>query len=422
MSKLKEQLQAALKGARDLSDAVTAAGREFTAEERTQVQGYLDQAKSLRASLVEQEGDAELRKAIAEMGEGVGLAERGERKEGTPAGAGKSRGEQFVTAPELKRWLEYIAPSGHVPETTKGIMSPPVLYKSLLSGADLASAGAFVVPDRDTTLVPLGRRPLVMRNLVTAGRTTSDMVEYVRVASETMAAAPVAEATGAGDGSGAKPESGMTLAKIQAPVKTIATWIPVTKRALSDVAQLRTIVDDFLTAAIEQALEDEMLTGDGTGEHFMGLLNVSGIQVQAFDTDVFRTTRIGRRKVKTVGRMTPNGYLLNPIDTENIDLQKDLQGRYYMGGPIGGSGGNAGGGGDMTLWRLPVIEADAITTNVGVVGDFRQAVLWDREQASIQVSDSHSDFFVRNLVALLVEMRAAFGVRKPSAFVRMALA
>jgi hypothetical protein len=43
--------------------------------------------------------------------------------------------------------------------------------------------------------------------------------------------------------------------------------------------------------------------------------------------------------------------------------------------------------------------------------------LWDRERSTIQVSDSHSDFFIRNMVAILAEMRAAFGLRRPSAFV-----
>jgi len=37
------------------------------------------------------------------------------------------------------------------------------------------------------------------------------------------------------------------------------------------------------------------------------------------------------------------------------------------------------------------------------------------------VSDSHSDFFVRNLVAILGELRAAFAVIRPSAFVEVDL-
>ena len=32
------------------------------------------------------------------------------------------------------------------------------------------------------------------------------------------------------------------------------------------------------------------------------------------------------------------------------------------------------------------------------------------------VSDQHSDFFTRNLLAILAEMRAAFGVLDPQAF------
>jgi HK97 family phage major capsid protein len=50
------------------------------------------------------------------------------------------------------------------------------------------------------------------------------------------------------------------------------------------------------------------------------------------------------------------------------------------------------------------------------MGDFRKAVVWDREQANIQVSNSHEDFFIRNMVAILAEMRAAFGVIRPTAF------
>jgi hypothetical protein len=33
------------------------------------------------------------------------------------------------------------------------------------------------------------------------------------------------------------------------------------------------------------------------------------------------------------------------------------------------------------------------------------------------MTNSHSDFFVRNLIAILAEMRAAFGLIRPKAFV-----
>ena len=73
--------------------------------------------------------------------------------------------------------------------------------------------------------------------------------------------------------------------------------------------------------------------------------------------------------------------------------------------------------GRRILWGIPVVTNHAMTEGTGLLGDWRKAVLWDREQATIQVSDSHADFFIRNMVAILAEMRAAFGVIRPHAFI-----
>jgi HK97 family phage major capsid protein len=68
------------------------------------------------------------------------------------------------------------------------------------------------------------------------------------------------------------------------------------------------------------------------------------------------------------------------------------------------------------LWGLKVVVSEAMTENTALVGDFRQAVLWEREGVSLMVSDQHADFFTRNLLAILAEMRAAFGVLDVQAF------
>src|SRR5690606_31860244 len=116
--------------------------------------------------------------------------------------------------------------------------------------------------------------------LVTKGQTTSDTVEYVRVTGKTNSAAPVAEATSAAGptveegvltpaaGGGYKPESGMALERVSTTVKTIAHWIPITKRAASDAAQVRTLVDSFLRYGLNEELEDQILNGNGSGENF----------------------------------------------------------------------------------------------------------------------------------------------------------
>jgi HK97 family phage major capsid protein len=238
--------------------------------------------------------------------------------------------------------------------------------------------------------------------------------------SQTNNAAPVAESTATADpgtmnaANGVKPESALAWAKVTTPVRTIAHWIPITKRALSDAAQVRSIIDAFLRYGLEEELEDQMIAGDGTGENLEGLSNVSGVQAQAWDTNLLTTTRKAKTKVRLVGRSVANAYLLNPSDLEAIDLLQDNEARFYFGGPSGV--GTAG-----TLWGLPVIETEAVPAGTGYVGDFRKAVLWDREQASITISDSHANFFIRNMVAILAEMRAAFGVIQPNAFVEIDL-
>ena len=58
-----------------------------------------------------------------------------------------------------------------------------------------------------------------------------------------------------------------------------------------------------------------------------------------------------------------------------------------------------------------------MTEGYAVVADWRLAILWERMQTVISMSNSHSDFFVRNLVAVLAEYRAAFALIRPKAFV-----
>ena len=209
-------------------------------------------------------------------------------------------------------------------------------------------------------------------------------------------------------GGGYKPEGSWAFAVVQANVKTIAEWVPVTKRALADVAQLEGLINDQLSADVAEAEENQLLNGDGSGENFTGIANTSGIQTQAFATDIFTSVRKGITKLRTVGRVNPTAILMNPADAESVDLTKDGNNQYYYGGPSAI--------GQRTLWGVPVIESESQTAGFATLGDFTKAVVWDREQTTVTMTDSHSDFFVRNLVAVLAEERLAFGVTRPTAF------
>jgi HK97 family phage major capsid protein len=74
------------------------------------------------------------------------------------------------------------------------------------------------------------------------------------------------------------------------------------------------------------------------------------------------------------------------------------------------------------VWGLPIVASDNITAGTALVGDGTMAAVVDREDATIYTTDSHSDFFVRNLFVLLAEERVALAVFRPAAFAKVALA
>lgn len=339
----------------------------------------------------------------------------------------KSLGLQVVESPEFKAMLKpFTANDGSVRigEKTR-IQSDPIGIKGLFVGGTDTSAGAFVVNEQTGIVEMLGRKELTIRDLVSVRRTGSDTVEYVEQTSHTNAAAVVPEATSSAaptapetagplildPNGGYKPEGSWAFVRRTAVVKTIAEWVPATKRALADVAQLEGLINDELRADIAEAEEAQILNGSGTGENFTGINNWSGIQTQAFSTDIFESIRKGITKARTIGRVNPNAIVVSPATAEIIDLAKDLNGAYRYGGPQSI--------GPRTVWGRPVVESETQPDGSALLGDFSKAVLWDREDTTVTFSDSHADFFVRNMVAILAEERAAFAVTRPKAFVNV---
>ncbi|WP_280335474.1 phage major capsid protein [Nocardia wallacei] len=334
----------------------------------------------------------------------------------------KALGLQVVESPEFKAALAPFK-GGHVPERSR-FQTDPIAVKGLFVGGSDTSAGAFVVNEQTGIVEPLGRKPLRIRDLVSVRRTGSDTVEYVVQTSHTNAAAPVPEATSSAaptapatvpnplvlnPNGGYKPEGSWAYERRTAVVKTIAEWVPATKRALADVAALEDLINDELAQDVAESEEAQILNGNGTGENFTGVLNTSGIQTQAFDTDIFVTVRRAITKARVVGRVNPTAIVVNPAEAEAIDLARDEMGRFFYGGPFAF--------GPRTLWGVPVVESETQPAGRGTLADWSKAVVWDREQTTVTISDSHADFFIRNMVAILAEKREAFAVTRPTAVV-----
>ena len=427
---LKEQLQKALLDARAICEKAEKEKRDFTAEEREQVGKLLAEAKRLKDEIKAAEGDAALKAAILDLGAGIELNERtpGAGGKGVPAGKGQTLGERFVNAPEFQAWMKQVAPSGRISETRKGLSSPPVemrdfglfRQKELITGLDSTSAGAFIVADETGIYEPIGRYPVTLRDLIAVRTTTSDTVEFVRQTKQVTEAEPTPEAnvkypTGAtGEIDGTKPQGEVRWERVTEVVKTIAVYVGATKRALSDVGQLRGLIDQELREDLIDCLENQLFNGNGVGENFTGLANQPGTLIQAFNTNALITCRQAITTLLVVGRQQPTAFVFHPTDWEAVDLLRDTTGRFLRGDPFGA--------GPNTLWGVPVVQSFHIAQGSAWLANWRKAVLWDRELATITATDSHDDWFIRNLIAILAEMRAAFGIIRPQAFVNVLLA
>lgn len=430
MEQLRKELADTLTPARDIAAKAEAEKRDLTTEERDTVTAAVKAANGIKARIDQAKADNDLTQQLGDLGDGIAFEPGGKGGNQPTDGLwvprkGETIGEAFVKSDPYRDLMKQ-ANNGRFSDRQR-IQSDPFGAKALVTGVSDTSAGALVINDNIGLQVGLDafRRPLTLLDIITNGTTTSDAIEYVRVTSITNNAAPVAEATssalptapgGAGAlvnnaGGGYKPESGLALQKVSTTVKTIAHWLPATKRALADAGQIRTLIDEFLRYGLAEELEDQIMNGDGTGENFEGISTVSGTQSQAFDTDILTTLRKAKTKVRTVGRSRATAYAMNPADWEKVDLLQDNEARYYFGGPARE--------GQPTLWGLPVVESEAITEGAPWVGAWNKAVRWRREQATITVTDSHADFFIRNLVAILGEQRDGFGVLQPNAFVEI---
>lgn len=431
---LKEQMKGKWDEIKTLQAKVTDEDREYTQDERDTIEKTLDDVREIELAIEQEQKDEALASRIDEVdqlfqpqkGQKTAPQQRPDGRQQPPMAA-KSLGARFAESEIWQNWMTQIAPGGRIADSTKGLSSPPVEIKDfgiferkeLLTGVSDVSAGAFVVPEQSGIYEPLGRYPLTLRQLIDVRTTMSDAVEYVRQTVQVTQAAPVQEAnvttySGAtGEISGEKPEGTTRFERVQEVVKTIAVWIPATKRALSDVGQLRGLIDSELRSDLNEELENQLLNGDGTGENFTGLANTSNVLAQAFDTDLVVTARKAITNLLINGRQMPTAWLFNPQDWESYDLMQDDQGRYYWGGPLAQ--------GPRTLWGVPVAQSFFQTQGTGWLANWRKMVLWDREAGTISVTDSHADFFIRNMVAILAELRAAMGVIRPTAFVEVDL-
>ena len=287
---------------------------------------------------------------------------------------------------------------------SKGSFDAQTFNKSL--GSDSASAGTLIQPMQVPGIIMPGQRRLVIRDLLAQGRISSNSLEYVREELFTNNAKTVAEKA-------LKPESDITFSKQTANVKTVAHWIQASRQVMDDAPMLQSYVNNRLMYGLALKEEDMLLNGDGTGDDLDGINHVATAYDQTLnETGDTRADLIAHAIYQvTESEFSASGIILNPRDWHGIALLKDNEGRYIFGGPQAFT--------SNVMWGLPVVPTRAQVQGTFTVGGFDMASqVWDRMDASIEVSREDRDNFVKNMLTILCEERLALAHYRPKALIK----
>lgn len=326
----------------------------------------------------------------------------------------KTLGEQFTESEAFKEFKP--AKGNNVSMDIPTLWTPQV--KDTLTGATLGNAPTYLyVPQRVPGIIAPAMVDRHVRDLLPVVQTGMGAVDFIREV--------VSSGSGSGSGQSAlnaatvaegnlKPESTLVFEEANAPVRTLAHWLPVTRQILEDAAGLRGYIDTRLLYGLALAEDDQLLYGTGTGSEIQGIITADGVQTYNWSAGLAGDTKLDAiRRAMTLARLSNypvTGIVLHPSDWEDIELLKGSDEHYIWI--------NVTQGGQMQLWRVPVVDSTAINPLTFLTGAFSMgATLWDRMQAGVRASDSHSDFFTRNMWAILAEERLTQTIYRPSAFV-----
>jgi HK97 family phage major capsid protein len=382
-----------------LPDAIKAELDRISGELKEHAERAFADAKGLSEKAKEQVDDL-----LIKTGEISGRLATSEQllatlQDGGTRAVAESYGEQFVHSDEFKAFASKATPRGRVDLTFNAAIT------TLTTDAD-GSAGDLIGTTRVPGVQMLPERRMTVRDLLTPGRTDTGLIEYVQETGFTNAAAPVAEGA-------AKPESTIKFDLLTANAKVIAHYMKASRQVLSDAPQLASIIDGKLRYGLAYVEENELLNGDGTGQHLLGIIPQATAFAAPFDP---AGTETGIDNIRlamlqaALAEYPATGIVMHPSDWARIELLKDTTGRYLIGNPQGTL--------SPTLWGLPVVATQAVAVDKYLVGAFKLgAQIFDRWQARVEVATENEDDFIKNLVTVLAEERLALAVYRPEAFI-----
>lgn len=390
---MRNEMAEAARAAVAIQEKAIKEGRiELTADEQKEFDSFTATANDLQARIDRANGVNEAADRMRALGGPV-------RSEG-PAGAATvagTAGQQFVASDAFRN------------RTNRGGRFSTELVDIQAATFTSASGGSSLVQTQVLPgVVPVLFEIPTVASLYSQIPVTSSSVRIVQQSSAVNAAAEVAD-----EGS-TKPEATIAYAEVDEPVRTVAVMLPVSNQMLEDAPALAATIDQQLRAMVDARIDSQLLNGNGTSPNLEGVLNRSGLATTVTKGGSETYAEAVARQMFAIQNANPgivaDAVILNPADWQSIVLSKDANDRYFAGGPFISPQA-------QTLWGLRVATTSAIAVGTALVGAFRTAgQLYRRSTIAVQISDSHEDYFARNLQSIRAEARVGLGLLRTTAF------
>ncbi len=254
-------------------------------------------------------------------------------------------------------------------------------------------------------------RMLRVMDTVTQGQTSSNIVYYSRELAWTNNAAGTAEGT-------TKPESDLTFEEVNVPIRTIPHFIKVSKQALDDSTFLASYIDRRMSHGINNVVEQQIISGDGTGQNYSGWLAAGNfVEIDPTATTDIYGLASKQKYAMIAADYMPEYFYMNPLDWATAETIRRAAGDAAF---VAASGAvtYVNNGLQPMLWGLPVVLSNNIPQGSIICKSTVADMHLNRQSTTVEMFEQDGDNVTTNLVTVRAEMRGAEAVMIPTAINR----
>lgn len=265
------------------------------------------------------------------------------------------------------------------------------------------SGNASSTHDQLSGVVPGAFRQLTVMPTVMQGSAASNIIYYSKELLFTNAAASTAEGA-------AKPESTLTFEEVNTAVKTIPTYLRVSKQALSDSTFLASYIERRLRHGVNNAVESYVI--NDTSDGWLATGNNTATS-PLLTVDVYGLAN--KMKMEVIGAdYEPSFFYMNPADWGTAETTRRASGDNAF---IAGSGAVSYVNNGLTplLWGLPVVLSNNVPEGTLICKSADADMYANRESTVVEMFEQDSDNVTKNLVTVRAETRGAELVFTPAA-------